>query len=256
MAPEPHPHRARRRLGAALICVAFASLVALWSNYQIHLLPPGLSPRALEMASASTSMLVDTPVASLVDQRQDTYAFGALQDRAVLLGTVMANGPLKAAIARQAGIPVDSLRVEAPMTRDQPRMTVEPGREKKAGDILKSNDQYRLDVEVNPTVPVLDVYVLAPTAAAAQKLANATFAASRQYLDRLETSEATPDRVRLKLTQMGGARGDVINQGAAFQIAAVAFMLALALSGAVFFAVARIRRGWRVAVFTERVTSS
>ena len=238
----------RRQIAAGLACVAFASLVALWSNYQIHLLPPGLSPRSLEMASASTSMLVDTPT--------DTYSFGALQDRAVLLGTVMANGPLQAAIARQAGIPVEKLRVEAPMTPEQPRITVEPGREKRTGDILRSNDQYRIDVEVNPTVPVLDVYVLAPTPLEAQRLADATFTSAHAYLDRLERSEGTPDRVRLALTQLGPAHGAVVNQGAAFQIAAVAFALALAASGGVCFAVGRIRRGWRVAVFTERVVRS
>ena len=50
------------------------------------------------------------------------------------------------------------LRVDAPLTAKQPRARVEAGNEKKASDILRSNDQYRLNIQANPTVPMLDIY--------------------------------------------------------------------------------------------------
>jgi hypothetical protein len=247
----------RRRLWAGAVgCVAIATLAAVWSVDQIGLLPPTLTPRSLEMATASTTIVVDTPTPSLVDPVRDTYSFKDLAHRAVLLGSVMAHGPVHAEIARAAGVPDQRLRVEAPLTPAEPRAPVDPDTQKRAGDILKSNNQYRLEVEVDPTVPVLDVYAQAPSARQAEQLANAAFIASRTYVDELVASEQTPGDVRLVVRQLGHAKGEVINKGVQWQIAAVAFVLTLALAAALLIVVARILRGWRVAVFTEQITRS
>ena len=37
-----------------------------------------------------------------------------------------------------------------------PRRSTEPGSEKRASDILRSTDQYRLDIQANPSVPILE----------------------------------------------------------------------------------------------------
>ena len=86
-------------------CFALALIVSVWSLGSISLFPPGLSDRSLEMATASTHVVVDTPRSTLLDLRQDTYELDGLTQRAVLLGNVIANGPVKESIARQAGIP-------------------------------------------------------------------------------------------------------------------------------------------------------
>ena len=194
-------------------CFALALIVSVWSLGNISLFPPGLSDRSLEMATASTHVVVDTPRSTLLDLRQDTYELDGLTQRAVLLGNVIANGPVKESIARQAGIPVGVLRVDAPLTAKQPRARVEAGNEKKASDILRSNDQYRLNIQANPTVPMLDIYAQTPTADTAETLANAAVNSLQAYLADVARSESTPESQQIRLVQLGKARGAVINEG-------------------------------------------
>ena len=162
----------RLKAGVA-VCLMLALIAAVWSLENISLFPPKLTARSLEMATASTHVVVDTPRSTLLDLRQDTYELEALTKRAVLLGNVIANGPVKESIARRAGIPVEVLRVEAPLTAKQPRPRIEGGKEKKASDILRSTDQYRLNIQANPTAPVFDIYAQTPTTESAEALANA-----------------------------------------------------------------------------------
>ena len=106
----------RMKAGVA-VCLVLALIAAVWSLENVSLFPPKLTARSLEMATASTHVVVDTPRSTLLDLRQDTYELEALTKRAVLLGNVIANGPVKESIARRAGIPVEVLRVEAPAHR-------------------------------------------------------------------------------------------------------------------------------------------
>src|ERR1700754_2166317 len=87
-----------------VVGVSLALFVALYSVADISLAPPSLTPRALEMATGTTHVVVDTPRSSVLDLRQNTYSFEALTQRAVLLGNVMANGAVRESIADRAHI--------------------------------------------------------------------------------------------------------------------------------------------------------
>ena len=67
--------------------VEAALVLSVWSVANISLIPPGLSPRSLEMATATTQVVVDTPKSALIDIRQNTYSLDGLTNRALLLGT-------------------------------------------------------------------------------------------------------------------------------------------------------------------------
>ena len=229
-----------------------AAVVAVWSVAEIRLTPPGLEPRALEMATGSTHLVIDTPKSSILDVRQNTYSFEALTQRAVLLGNVMANGPVRESIARRAGVPVEVLQVAAPLTSKQPRAQVGSANQKRAGDLLKSTDQYRLSIQANPTVPVLDIYSQAPTAESAEILANSAVDGLRDYLEELAGSQRIRPNDQIQLVQLGRARGKVINEGIDWQVAFLAFMLTFSLACATVIVVSRVRRGWRVAALAEQ----
>ena len=179
---------------ASIVIAVFA---AVWSVEKVSLAPPAVTPRSLQMATATTHAIVDTPKSVLLDLRQDTYSLESLTNRAVLLGNVMASDPVRERIARRAGVPGGLLHVEAPLTPEQPRPRPEAGQEKSASDILKSTDQYRLSIEANPTVPELDVYAQSPSAATAAALANAAVDELKIYLEALasdrEDAAARPD---------------------------------------------------------------
>jgi hypothetical protein len=236
-------------------CLVLALIAAVWSLQSISLFPPKLTARSLEMATASTHVVVDTPHSTLLDLRQDTYELEGLTKRAVLLGNVIANGPVKESIARQARIPVEVLRVEAPLTAKQPRARVEGGDEKKASDILRSTDQYRLNIQANPTAPVLDIYAQTPTAESAETLANAAVNSLQAYLADLAQSESTPKTQQIHLVQLGKARGAVINEGIHWQVALVVFILTFTLACATLIFLSRLSQGWRLASLSEHPVS-
>lgn len=230
-----------------VVSLLVASIVALWSVQKISLFPPGLEPRSLEMATASTHVVVDTPTSALVDLRQDTYNLEGLRNRAVLLGNVVASSRVRERIAGRLDLPVESLRVQAPLTREQSAPPTDSENARHTSDILKSTDQYRLDIQANVSVPMLDIYAQSPTAESASVLVNAAVDELRTYLAQLAAKESTPKRAQIQLIQLGRGHGVVINESVRWQIALLAFVLTFGASAATVIFLARVRRGWRVA---------
>jgi hypothetical protein len=233
--------------GFLLACAA-----ALWSVQKVSLFPPELSPRALEIASAKTQVVVDMPKSTILDLRQDTYSLEGLTNRAVLLGNVMASAPVRTSIAERAGVPVKSLQVTPPLTPEQPRATIEAETKRRTTDIIKTNDQYRLAIQANPTVPVLYIYTQTPSADTARDLANAAVDGLSAYLRDLAETQETPARKQLQLVQLGRAKAEVINEGADWQVALLAFLITFGASCAMVVFLSRVKRGWRLARLAER----
>ena len=59
-------------------------------------------------------------------------------------------------------------------------------------DILKSTDQYRINLKANATVPMLDIYAQTPTAESAAALANAAVDELKAYLQHARDDRRTP----------------------------------------------------------------
>lgn len=228
----------------------FALLMSVWSVANISLTPPGLRLRSFTLASASTHLVVDTPQSSMLDLRVNTDSFQAMTQRAVLLGNVVATGSVRAAIAATAHVSTRVLVVEPPLTPAQP--TPQPGAyNNSVKSVARSTNQYRISVLVNPTVPIMDIYAQAPSAATAAQLANGTVTALRDYLERLAATQGTPAQDRIRLTQLGQARGTVIDQGISVQVAVLVFLVTFVLTCASVVFVSRVREGLRSASLAE-----
>src|SRR4051812_24178022 len=238
--------------GWVAACAAFALLAAGWSVGRIGVLPPRLTSRSLQMAAASTEVVVDTPTSSLTDIPQDTYGIDSLTNRALLLGNVLVGPTWRADIARRAHVPLDRVQVLPPITPKQPRVLAEAGNERHPSDLLKLNGDYRLYIRANPTVPFLQIYAQTPTAESAGALANAAVAALQTYLAQLARSENTSASQQIRLTQLGRAEGTVINKGIRWQVGVLAFVLAFAASCATVIWARRLREGWRLAALAEQ----
>jgi hypothetical protein len=234
------------------VSIALALFGALWSVQKISVSPPGLTPRSLEMATASTHVLVDTRTSQLIDLRQDTFGVEGLQNRAVLLGNVIASSSVQTKIAERAHVPVELLRIQAPLTSAQPSAPVNSENTRHTTDILKSTDQYRVNIKANPTVPMLDIYAQTPDAKSAAALANASVDELKSYLHTLATTQNTPEKDQVRLTQLGRASGVVINGSVKWQAAILSFLITLAISCASVTFLARVRAGWGQAVLSER----
>jgi hypothetical protein len=236
----------RLRVGA-VVCVLIATFGALSVSYRIGLLPPKLEPRSLQMAAASTEVLVDTPTSVVLDLRQGTSDIDALTNRAVLIGNVMASAPVLAYIGRRAGVPGEFIRATTPRTPNAPRPFATPQTKRKASDLLASTNQYRLSIDANPTVPFLRIYAQAPTARAAGQLANASVDGLRDYLVQVAREQGIPSADQVRVEQFGRAHGTVINGGVSVQATVIAFLFFFAGSAAAAIFVARVRRGFKLA---------
>jgi hypothetical protein len=241
------------RLKAGVIAsIMLALLVSVWSVYKISLSPFGLSARSWDMATASSHVVIDTPTSALLDLRQDTYSLQSLTNRGVLLGNVMASAPVRQAIAARAHVPIERLEIDAPLTPQQPRPAPEEGKEPKTSDIAQSTDEYRLNIQAAPTVPLLDFIAQAPTAESAAALANAASAELKAYLTRLAASQQTPASEQIRVVELGRAKGTVINASIHWQVPLVAFLLTLGASCATLIFLQRVRLGWKDAARSER----
>ncbi len=239
----------RLKLGVG-ISLGLALLVGVWSIDNIG--PNGLTPRALDMATASAHVVVDTPESVMIDLRQDTYSMDSLVNRAVVLGNVIASSSVEAQIAARAHVPLGRLRIQAPLTPAESSSPVNSQNARSVSDIVKSNDQYRILIDANPTVPMLDIYAQTPTAASAAALANAAVDELKAYLTRLAAAQKTPATDQIHIVQLGRATGVVINGGVKYQVALLAFVITFLAACATVVFVTRVRAGWRLAALTER----
>lgn len=238
------------------ISLAVATLAAVWSVEKISLSPPSLSSRSLEMATATAHVAVDTPQSMMIDLREDTYDITALTNRAVVLGNVIASTPIELRIAQRAHVPAELLRIQAPLTPHQASLPVNSQTARHVTDILKSMDQYRIEIDANPTVPMLDIYAQTPSAQSAAALANAAVDELKAYLSRLATTQNTPSKDRIHIVQLGRATGTVINQGVKLQVAVLVFILTFLVCCATVIVVARVRAGWRLEALSESASSA
>lgn len=233
---------AGHRVGLVL-SVVLACLAALWSVGKISLFPPGIQPRVLQMGAASTRALVDAPKSAVLDLAIPTTNLQGMTNRGVLVGNMIASAPVRAYIGRRAHIRPQLLQVASPVTPDFPRPLATSGK-RSTSDILDSPNQYRLSIQANPTVPILDIYAQAPTAAAARALANGAVEGMSDYLRDLALEQNVPPSEQVHLEQLGRATGGVINHDVSFKLGMLTFVLVLIGSSVTVLAVSRVRQGW------------
>ena len=241
----------RLRYGA-VVCAGVALFAALSLSYKVSLVPPRLESRSLEMAAASTDVLVDSPRSVVLDLKQNLFDIESMTNRAALIGNVMASDPVVAYIGRRAGVPAEVIRVSTPRTPNAPRPLAEPGSKKGVEDLVRSTGQYRLSIVSDPSVPILHIYSQAPTPKDAASLANAAVDGMRDYLAQEGRERSLAPARQTRLEQLGRATGAVVNEGVGLHVTLLSFIVVFAAAAAAAIFAARVRRGWRLAAQEER----
>src|SRR3954466_7355960 len=103
------------RVGVLLAAV-IALFVTLPMNFDVSPTKLRFTPRSLQIGSASTRVMVDTPKSMVLDLSQGPYAIDGLTHRAVLLGNVMASLPVREYIGRRARLPAAAINMTTPTT--------------------------------------------------------------------------------------------------------------------------------------------
>jgi hypothetical protein len=235
------PRHLHRYLALAL-CTLVAAGCAVWSVSTISLSPPGVQPRAMDIASAAARMSVDRPKPLISDALAKDYDYETLMRRSVLVATLASTQPALERIARLAGLDPAEIVATSPVTSGVQRVFTEPDSERRADQIAGAGEPYRLEVRADETLPTIDLYTQAPTVAEAERLADAVVPGVRRYLaDLARRQGADPDK-QVKLVQLGPARGDMVSGGTKLQIAGLTFIFAFAVCAVVALGVARLRR--------------
>jgi len=187
---------ARRRVIVGLSGLA-AIAIGVALAYGVTLAPPGLGSREQPAAHATTRVLVDMPSSLLVNtpgNRADTTA-----TRGLLLADLALSDPVKATIARSAGIEPGQLRIITPSLSDAPRPNVLTDRTVAAAKA--AGVPYVLRLDADGRLPIVWVDATAPSAASAKRLAAAATAGLRSVagegedrvvVDQLAAPQAEP----------------------------------------------------------------
>ncbi len=230
----------RRRLVAVGALIAL--LAALLSVYQVGLLPPSLTARTNVFSTASTEILVDTPDSSFADVANE---IDPLDTRASVFAHFLASPSALALIARQAKLPLDAIEAQGPYEQNLPEFQQAPTAEKRSSQIIGERALYRLRFENNPDLPIISVFAQAPSTDEAIRLADATPAALREYVEQIQDREQIPVDRRVEIRKLGHAIGGVVNKGANLQIAALVFIAVLIGWCMLLIPANTIAKGWR-----------
>lgn len=230
--------RSRSAVALSLLAGLFGTVAAL---YHISLMPPGVHKRGLAIGAASTEILVASPNLAVGG---GTYQYNSAVNQGTLLGNVMVSEPVLSQIANALGIPIARIQATAPMTANVPRSLVQPGSGATATAILKSPEQYKLEIQADPSVPILHVYTQAPTAALAIKMATVAVHGVQNYVRQLEDKQNVSPENLVHTQQLGPVRGGVANPGASKQIAVLAFFGCFGIALWLLTMFQRVRRGW------------
>jgi hypothetical protein len=236
---------------AIVISALIALFFAFWSVNQISLAPPKVQPRHMQVGAASTHVLLDAPTSLIIDQDLRTTNFDALTARATLYSEVIATPTLREMIGRRIGVPADQIAAISRLTGIVQREMREPDAEQRANQIRMEKAPYRLDIQADPDGPVISIYAQAPSAARAMDLANASVASLKDYLETNAKATGAKQGRRVIVTQLGSARGGVVNHKSVPEIVFLTFALAFALALAVLLGGAGVRRGWVAAGRSE-----
>jgi peptidoglycan/LPS O-acetylase OafA/YrhL len=236
--------RARWLLGIAL-CTLVAVAAAL-----------GNASGNLEVAGASAQAAVDFPRGSVVQNGVDSEQLQSLTARTLLLGELMSTPPVLAQIAHRAGIAPGSLSASTSYIQDIPEQMLGPDLEVRAIQIIKIRAPYQLDIQPDPNLPRLQIYARAPTPAGAEQLANAAVPGLLDYLRDDAISHHASPTYQVRVTQLGAARGGVMNSHVKVEIAGLTFLIGFGLCAALLLCAARIRAGWKLEARNRRSAES
>lgn len=223
-----------------LVVVALVALaVATASLYRVHLFPPSLEKRSVEIGAATGQLLLDTPRSSLgtLDAPVELLA-----QRAIVLSGFMATEALRGLIAKEAGVPVDGLDVTSSYpTASGTKAGREAGALERANDLRLEGAQLRLFLETSPELPIITITSVAGSGEAAVAGANAAARALDTYIRTLQEGEKIRPHAHVEVKQLGPARGGLVNSGASKSLAALVFVAVLLIGCVAVLLVPKLR---------------
>lgn len=228
----------------AMVAVVFvvAVIAGACIGFRLSLFPPGVHSRQYEVGVASARVLVDTPTSDLIDvapKGSDTLA-----GRATLLANLMVDGVVENAIAKRAGLRPDELIGVAGSAENDPTAPKPGPRDHMLTTSVAldgSGDQ----------LPIIMIDTQAPDVKGAERLANASVAGLKAYLDSQALVQSVPQGRRLRVTGLGAAQAGVGKRGPSHMLALIVMVFIFAIGCGVVLIVQALLRDWQTASYEE-----
>src|SRR6185312_11984100 len=227
----PRPRLRSLRLRTALLISLGAGLFfAVSTVFSIGLLPPHFQHRDVTVAGAAAHVVFDSPESLIGSKPSRGYDGDTFTKRAELYANIMASPPVRNTIARRVGIDETQFATRVRLTLPVMWAMRDPDAEQRATQILLAPRPYKLELQSDPTRPVLNLYAQAPSVAEAEKLADTAISSLRDYLRERAISQGTDPSDIVRVEQLGPARGGVLNSKILPEMVLVTFMVAFGVT--------------------------
>jgi hypothetical protein len=225
------------------IALAIAFFVALLAGMSVLYHLPSLKKKSLSYGSATTQFLLDSNRSSLGNASTDLTG---LATRAAVFTRFMTSPEVQSAVARHAGVPAARLSVDAPVDPGGPQGSTQPPAERRSSQLAAEADRYRVFVQNEQALPVVDVYAQAPDAPSAVKLADAAVRGMQDTLARMRSELPIATASQLRIDQLGPARGSEVTQNGSKLLALAVFVLVFAVGCVAIVLGSRLVEEWRL----------
>lgn len=158
-------HRVLVALGLVVAAVAGALTVA-----DVSLSPLSIERKRTEFGAAQTMLYVDTTTNSIETSQNDTASLTA---RAQIFARFIGSGSVRAAAARELGIPPEAITVSGPSPDNPGQQNLQPPAQARANALLGRGSAYSVFVDTEATAPTITLFTQARTGADAVRLAQA-----------------------------------------------------------------------------------
>lgn len=226
------------------LALAIAFVVALLAGMSVLYHLPSLKKKSLSYGSATTQFLLDSNRSSLANASTD---LSGLATRAAVFTRFMTSPEVQAAVARHAGVPATRLSVDAPVDPNGPQGSIQPPAERRSSQLSSEADRYRVFVQNEQSLPVVDVYAQAPDASSAVRLANAAVLGMQDTLTRMRSQLPIATAAQLRIEQLGTAQGGEVNQKGSKILAFIVFLGVFVLGCVAIVVSSRLSAEWRLA---------
>jgi hypothetical protein len=216
----------RRKLLVALAIIPSA-IVGILLAYHVSLSPPGLYDKSFEAGAASVQFLVDSKPSSLGTIPQpakvikdqptqitpsDPLVTKALVYRAQALARLGTSDAILDEVSRQARVPRASITAQPPPEPIQSSAGAQTAAQQRAGDLVQEGAPYRILFQDSQASPSVAVFVQAPDAANAQRVAQAVVTSLRRYVRGLDDDKTKRGESPVRVIQLGLVQGGTVTK--------------------------------------------
>jgi hypothetical protein len=219
---------------AAIVCAVLAIVVAILATFHISFAPPALKPRALQMGTAGTSLLIDSHHSSL-------GTVNSKSSRLVTLAsdyTELANTePIIAPVTRALGVGPAAVGVQVQVTSQVPLSQQQPLEPQVGTEILATRRRYYLVARNDAGSQTMAFFAQAPTGRQAILMVKTATNALRHLIATEARQAKVPARERVVVRTIGRISGGTLDSHVSEEAAVLIAVLAWALAMTAFLGI-------------------